>query len=300
MRDGATVGEALVRGRDRLRAFGDDGRFDALRLLEELLGRNAAWLFAHADERLGGDVAARYDAVLSRRATGMPVAYIVGFAGFYGREFAVTPDVLVPRPESEGVVELALASLQAHMARGDEPVRICDVGTGSGILAITLACTLPAARVTASDVSPAALAVARANAERHGVEGRVRFACGDMWEALDPDERYDCIVANLPYVCRGDLKTAPDATAFEPALARDGGWDGLELYRTLLAGAAQRLRPGGTLVMEAGPDTAGPLAALAEASFAPPAAIVVHRDLSLHDRIVAVHTALGGQALRQG
>ncbi len=281
-----TVGDALRHGLAVLVRMGDEGRFDALRLLEETLDRNAAWILAHGDDRLGDENVGRYTRALAMRATGVPVAYIVGSAGFFGRTFAVTRDVLVPRPETEGVVEIARAALADN---GDRPPEICDLGTGSGILAITLACELPLARVTALDISPAALAVARANARAHDIDARVRFLQSDMWTALDAGATYDCIVANLPYVRRADLKAAPDATAFEPALALDGGDDGLDAYRALLTQAPARLRAGGTLVMEAGPDTVPKLATLAEAAFAEPATIEIHRDLALHERIVVVH-----------
>ena len=268
-----------------LAAFGDEGRFDALRLLEELLERNAAWIFAHGDDRLDDARAAQYAAVLATRATGVPVAYIVGSAGFFGRSFAITRDVLVPRPETEGVVELALSALGD--AR-EAPFAICELGTGSGIIAITLARELPNAHVTAVDVSPTAVALAERNARAHEVADRVRFLVSDMWQELAPGLTFDCIVANLPYVKRGDLKVVPDATAFEPVLALDGGADGLDAYRALLVQAPTRLRAGGVLVMEAGPGTVPALATLAEEAFAAPAIIEVHRDLALHERIVVV------------
>lgn len=223
----------------------------------------------------------------------------MGSVGFFGRTFCVTPDVLVPRPESEGVVEMALAALREGLRAAHDAPQICDVGTGSGILAITLACELPTAQVTALDISAAALAVARDNARDHGVLERVRLVCSDVLRELDPTQRFDCIVANLPYVKRVDLKAAPDATAFEPTLALDGGPDGLAAYRVLLATAPAYLRPGASLVLEAGPDTVPALADLAEATFAAPAQIVVHRDLALHERIVVVRAAQGLRA-REG
>ena len=274
-----------MHGREMLAPFGNEGRFDALRLLEELLDCNAAWIFAHGDESIGESKAAHYAAALATRATGVPVAYIVGSAGFFGRIFAVTRDVLVPRPETEGVVELALAALAQRRDGGCE---ICDLGTGSGVIAITLACELPFAKVMALDRSAAALEVARANACALDVAERVEFVASDMWAALAPEMTFDCIVTNLPYVRRGDLKAAPDATSFEPVLALDGGEDGLCCYRALLAQAPARLRAGGVLIMEAGPDTVPALATLAEEAFAAPAIVEVHRDLALHERIVVV------------
>ncbi|MBD5656105.1 MAG: peptide chain release factor N(5)-glutamine methyltransferase, partial [Candidatus Eremiobacteraeota bacterium] len=160
-----TVGEALIAGRERLRAAGDDGRFDALRLLEESLERNAAWIMAHDDDVVTAAAFERYAAALERRARGEPAAYIVGTVGFYGRTYAVNAGVLVPRPDSEHVVTLALEALrERERDRPAVPPRLCDVGTGSGILAITLACEWPTAAVTALDISQAALAVAEGNA----------------------------------------------------------------------------------------------------------------------------------------
>jgi release factor glutamine methyltransferase len=269
-----------------LHADVDDGRFDALRLLEECLERNAAWIVAHGDDALDPAAYECYAAALERRALGEPLAYIFGTAGFYGRTFAVTRDVLVPRPETEQVVALALDALRERGSAAPPP-RLCDVGTGSGILAITLACEWPAAEVTAIDISSQALAVAARNAHAHGVAARVRFLLGDMFGRLAPGERFDCIVANLPYVKSADLGALPEPTAFEPALALDGGGDGLAVYRRLLASARERLTDPGVAMFEAGPDTAGPLAELARAAF-PGCGVTVHRDYAGRERIVEV------------
>lgn len=282
-----TVAEAVAHGRARLAASGDEGRFDALRLLEEILGRNAAWIFAHGDETLEGATSGSYARAIERRAQGEPVAYIVGNAGFFGRTFAVTSDVLVPRPESEMLVELACEALRERALAAP---RICDVGTGSGILAVTLACELTSARVTAIDISPHALAVARANAETFAVASRVRFVAGDIFDRLDEAERFDCIVANLPYVRSADLAPRPSSIAREPMLALDGGPDGLDPYRVLLASAPKRLAPGGTLFLEAGTDTTRALAELAVATFGRAACVHVHRDYAGHPRAVDIRT----------
>lgn len=278
-----TVGDAIARGRERLLAFGDDGRFDALRLLEEMLEREAAWLLGHRDDALDAATLARYDAALARRVAGEPVAYIIGRVGFYGRTFRVTPAVLVPRPETEQLVALALEFLSTRSRAST----VCDVGTGSGVLAITLACESPKAEVTAIDISPSALKVARGNARALGVAERVRFHCGDLLEDARARSMYDLIVANLPYVRTADLRVAPDSTAHEPKLALDGGADGLDAYRRFLARAGAALAATGLLLMEAGPETAEPLARLAAQSFGC-AEIVVHRDYSHHERVVEV------------
>ncbi|GAC1309171.1 MAG: peptide chain release factor N(5)-glutamine methyltransferase [Vulcanimicrobiaceae bacterium] len=280
-----TVGEALACGRAALHASGAAGRFDALRLLEEVARRNAAWIFAHADASLEDDVRVAYRTAVERRVAGEPVAYIVGSAGFYGRTFAVTPDVLIPRPESEMLVELAREALASRaLARP----RICDLGTGSGILAISLACDVPGARVLAVDVSDAALAVARANATAHGTLERIAFEAGDASAVLAGAARFDCVVANLPYVRSADLAPMPPEIAFEPRLALDGGPDGLALYAPLLDCLAEHVEPGGIALFEAGADTTEPLAALARATLGAGACVHIRRDYAGHARVVDV------------
>jgi release factor glutamine methyltransferase len=286
-----TAAEALAQATARLREASPSARLDATRLLADVLRRDAAWIYAHGDHGLSAQEAARFEAAMQRRARGEPLAYIIGRAGFYGREFAVTPDVLVPRPESELLVELALAALRAR--RHDLPApRILDVGTGSGALAVVLALELPAARVSAVDVSSAALEVAARNARAHGVEGRVAFLRSDLDAGLAPGARFDAVVANLPYVPSSALASAPDPTAFEPRLALDGGADGLALYRRLLARASELLAPKGILVMEAAPPTAAPLAALARAAFAGTGGVRIVPDLAGLER--AIVAELGG------
>ncbi len=280
---GPSVGEALRAAGLRLRPVSDSPRADATRLLEAVLERDAAWLLAHADDALAPAAAERYEAALARRALGEPVAYVAGEAGFYGRRFAVTPAVLVPRPETELIVELALPRLRV----ATRPL-FCDVGTGSGILAITLACEVTEARGIAVDASGAALWVARENAAALRVEERVSFLAGDLLEPAEALGPFDCIVANLPYVPTAELETAPDPTSFEPRIALDGGPDGLDLYRRLLARAPAALRPGGAAFFEAGPATCGRLAALAASAFGPAATVAIHRDYAGLERTVAV------------
>ncbi|MBD5606796.1 MAG: peptide chain release factor N(5)-glutamine methyltransferase [Candidatus Eremiobacteraeota bacterium] len=283
-RDGATIAAALAAAIGRLRLRGDEARYDATLLLAAALERDPAWLLAHADDRLDAPSAERFAASVLRRERGEPVPYILGSAGFYGRLFAVDASVLVPRPETEAVVAAALAHMRQSRAAS---ARLCDVGTGSGIIAITLACELPRAHVTAIDVSPEALATARVNARRHDVASRVAFVLGDGLRAAG-EERFVCIVANLPYVRSADVAAAPDPTSFEPRLALDGGPDGLALYRRLLRDAPARLEPGGALIMEAGPDTVPPLVAEAVAAFPPAESVRVERDFAGLERLVIV------------
>jgi len=278
------VGTALAAARDALHER-DGARFDAQLLLGTILGRNSAWLLAHENETLGDAVARRFALALARRAAGEPVAYILGETGFYGRRFEVTAAVLVPRPESELLVTLAVAALRE---RGDPEVRLYDVGTGSGILAVTLAAELRHATLVASDVSPAALVCAKRNARLHAVDGRVHFVLGDLLDAVAAEERFACIVANLPYVRTRDLQPFPDPTAFEPRLALDGGPDGLGPYRRLLARARTALEPAGSLLMEAGPDSAHELAEISRRAFGDGATVSVERDYAALERVVRV------------
>jgi release factor glutamine methyltransferase len=234
---------------------------EARLLLGHLLQRAAAWLEAHRDETLTPADAERFAALVARRAAGEPVAYLLGAREFFGRDFAVTPDVLIPRPETELLVDIAVEKVGAHGT-----VSILDLGTGSGCLAVTLALELPQARVTAVDVSPAALAVARGNAARLGA--RVEFAASDWFAALRP-ARFDLIVANPPYIAAGDPHLAQGDLRFEPAGALTDHADGLAAIRRIVATAPAWLAPGGWLFLEHGYDQAAAVHALfAAAGFA--------------------------------
>ena len=238
-----TLGEAWREASQRIE------RLDARLLLEHVCGCSHADLIAHADRELSPIQAGQFAALVERRAQGEPLAYLVGSAYFCGLEFAVSPDVLIPRPETEVLVEQALAH-----AEGIEVPRVVDMGTGSGIVAIAFARRRPQAEVTAVDVSPAALAVARANAERHAPQ--IRF-CESDWYAALGDERFDLIVSNPPYVVEGDPHLQQNGLPFEPRTAlTDGitGGDGLACIRALIAGAPSHLRPAGWLLIEHGYD----------------------------------------------
>ncbi len=254
-------------------------------LLEYVSGHDRAWLLAHGNDEAPERARTLLDRLVAERTRGVPIAYLTGSAGFYGRRFDVTRDVLVPRPETEHLIELALAFLREC---GPPEPRICDVGTGSGIIAVTLACELPRAHVVAIDVSPAALVVAERNARVHAAGARIAFQRGDLFEAAAYAEPFHCIAANLPYVRNAELKAAPDSTAFEPRVALAGGPDGLALYRRLLARSPGLLAAGGAMFLEAGPDTADALAALAGAAFGVSARVLVHRDYAARERVVEV------------
>ncbi|MGB6194688.1 MAG: peptide chain release factor N(5)-glutamine methyltransferase, partial [Terracidiphilus sp.] len=216
-------------------------------LLLHLIGKNRAWLLAHLDDDFAGCAAIGYEGLLRRRLAGEPIQYIMGEAEFFGLPFRVTSDVLIPRPETEHLVERAIA-----LAERFAGPRIVDIGTGSGAIAVTLAHILSTAQVTAIDLSEAALAVARENAERNGVLSRINFIGGDLLEPVKA-QRFDLVVSNPPYVPARDRVTlSVEVRDYEPTLALFGGEDGLEAYRRLIPAAHTALAPGGCIALEIG------------------------------------------------
>jgi release factor glutamine methyltransferase len=216
-----------------------------------------AWLIAHDSDAPASDQIAAFDRLLTRRLAGEPVAYLTGTREFYGRPFLVSPDVLIPRPETELLVELALA----RMPR-DRAVDVLDLGTGSGCIAITLALERPLARVTAVDRSSGALAVARRNAGR--LDADVEFLASDWFAAL-AGRRFDLIVGNPPYIAAADPHLARGDVRFEPLTALAAGRDGLDDLRRLTAAACVHLKPGGTVLLEHGYDQADAVRTLLQA-----------------------------------
>jgi release factor glutamine methyltransferase len=208
---------------------------------------NLAWLIAHEDEPLAADAAGPFCDLIERRLAGEPIQYITGEAEFYGLPFHVNRDVLIPRPETEHLVETVMA-LAAEFVRP----KIVDVGTGSGAIAVALAHALPFAVITATDISADALAVAKANAARNGVADRVRFFKGDLLEAV-AGEHFDIVISNPPYVPESDHATLDvEVRDYEPAQALFAGEDGLQIYRRLIPAAFGALVPGGFLALEIG------------------------------------------------
>jgi len=267
---------------ERLAAVSVTPALDADLLLCAALGVERAFLLAHLDDELTDNTAAQFAAWLDRAVSGEPIAYILGVRGFYDREFTVTPAVLIPRPETELLLEQALAWAEIHLVR-----LAADIGTGSGALAVTFAAHVPSAQIIAVDISLAALAVARSNAEQHNVAGRVTFLHGDLLEPLiERGLSPDLIMANLPYIPGGDL-TALAVTKHEPRLALDGGPDGLDLIRRLLAQAAKLCQPGALLLLEIGAGQGEAALAAVRAVF-PTAEAAVLADYAGHERIVTV------------
>jgi release factor glutamine methyltransferase len=279
-----TVGRALERAARRLRPTGS-GPADARRLLAFATGWEGAAQMVHRDDLLDDESSAVFEDAVARRERGEPVAYIVGSVGFYGRAFTVTPDVLVPRPESEHVVEAAIAEL---LARPADRRRVADIGTGSGILALTIAHDVPGTVVAATDASAAALRVARGNARALEVHRSVTFFEGDLAAPLTAFAPIDVVIANLPYVPTNDVPQSPDPVSFEPHIAVDGGPDGLDLYRRLVSQLPPLLRSGSVLFFEAAPPTIEALADLVTSAF-PNAHVEIGEDYAGLERFVAAH-----------
>ena len=240
------IGEAIA----RLARVSDQPRQEAEILLGAALGASRAYLMAHPEERiLDCDATDRYEANVTRRAHGEPVAYILGKKEFWSLSLEVGPDVLIPRPETEGLVERALARLAEGSA-----ARVLDVATGSGAIALAIARERPHADVTGTDVSEAAIGVARRNASRHGLD-RVEFRVGP-WFAPVAGQRFDVVVSNPPYIADADPRVERGVRRFEPHGALFAGPTGLEALQVLAAAAPAHLRPGGWLIVEHG-DTQG-------------------------------------------
>ncbi|MGD0930064.1 MAG: peptide chain release factor N(5)-glutamine methyltransferase [Candidatus Korobacteraceae bacterium] len=240
---------ALASAIDRLEAA-DVGspRMNAEVLLMFVLGVNRAYLYAHPERELSVEDGARYDETLAQRATGLPAQYITGHQEFWGLDFVVSPAVLIPRPETEHLVETVL-----ELARGTERPKLVDIGTGSGCVALALAHELKDVEVYAVDVSAEALALARANAARLGLDGRVLFLQSNVLEALAGVHDFDFVVSNPPYVGFGEAdKVQKSVRDFEPRVAVFAGEQGLDVIRRLIEQAHRALKPGGWLALEIG------------------------------------------------
>lgn len=258
----------------------DAARFEAELLLLHALGRDRAWLFAHGSDPVEPAVHDAYAALLARRAAGEPIAYITGRRGFWTLDLRVGPATLIPRAETERLVELALDRLPA-----DTPARVADLGTGSGAIALAIASERPLAQVIATDASAAALEIAQANAREHGL-GQVRFVHGD-WLAPLAGERFDLITSNPPYIEAGDVHLTRGDLRFEPASALASGADGLDDIRRIVAQAPAHLRPGGWLLLEHGFDQGEAVRALLrEAGFDQAR---TEQDLEHRDRVSLGH-----------
>lgn len=275
-----TIRQALRWGRLQVAGNSPTPDLDARLLLQHVLGVSHAYLLAHDDELLTAVQQQQYNAYLQRAARKEPIPYIIGHAPFFGLEFHVSPAVLIPRPETEHLVELAIA-----WARPRDAVQVVDVGTGSGCIAVSLATRLSQAQITAVDISPHALTIARQNAQRHAPD-RIQFLCGSLLSPLS--HTVDLIVANLPYVTDAEWPDLDDGVKlFEPAVALKGGPDGLAIIAELLHQATTRLNPNGLILLEIGWQQGPAARALAQTIF-PQADVQITSDLAGHDRIVKI------------
>ncbi len=283
-----TIRTALQAAEQRLSESSPSPRADALLLLAHVLGVGRSVLQAealtHPEQPLDPRLAARFEALVTRCAAGEPLPYVIGRWAFYHHEFEVTPDVLIPRPETEHLVEAGLAWARDQALDG-AGLTLVDVGTGSGAIAISLAAALPGALVYGLDVSPAALAVARRNAARIGV-ANLHFAAGDLLDALPPLITPDLIAANLPYIPAVELEHLAVARS-EPRLALDGGSDGLTLIRRLLVQCPDRVAERFCLLLEIGAGQGGAVSQVCRGGF-PDARVDVINDYAGHDRVVRI------------
>jgi release factor glutamine methyltransferase len=263
-------------------------------LLLHVIHRERAWLYAHPEELLSADDVSAYLSLIARRANGEPTQHLTGRQEFWSLEFAVTPDVLIPRPETEHVLEVALDRLALRELRAGRPQKttghgflIADIGTGSGCLAIALAKELPEAQIYATDISRAALDIARQNAKRHAVEDRIEFVEEDLARPMPrAPEVFDLFVSNPPYIPRRDAATlAREVREHEPAIALYGGEEGYELYGHLIALAARQLKPGGIFVAELGHDSLSAVQPLLDSKDW--TALGVTKDLAGIPRVIA-------------
>lgn len=282
-----TLKQALERARGILLAHGiDEAHLEIQLLLRQASGISQVQLYLDIDRELDFEEEEGFRRLVERRLSGEPIAYIRGHREFCGLDFSVEPGVLIPRPESELLVEQAI-----RLAEEGAVSTVAEVGTGCGAVAISLALNLPRTKIYATDISASALKVARFNCQKHGVADRVCLLHGDMLHPLP--EPVDIIIANLPYVREAELPQVSSA-GFEPLLALNGGVDGLDKIRQLCQQAGDRLRPGGSLLLEIGQGQAMAVTTLLGRLF-PSAEIEVMPDLSGIERVVRATLAAVGE-----
>ena len=281
----ANIRETIRETQRTLEAVGiPDARLEAEVLVTAVMRMTRQNIFAEQESEVPPPQAAELGQAVAQRLERIPLAYILGYREFYGINVFVTPDALIPRPETEGMVEHTL--FMALMGMETRQLTIADVGTGSGAIAVNLAIHLPAARIYAVDISEAALDVAAYNIRAHAVADRVRLGHGDLLAPLP--EPVDVIVANLPYIPTARLAELPPEVRQEPQLALDGGADGLELVRRLLAQAPARLNSPGVILLELDPEQFPAAEAAARQHF-PEAEISAEQDLTRRDRILVIN-----------
>jgi len=277
---GISIGKALQQGRLRLAACSETPGLDAQRLLVSVTGRPRAWLLSHPEAALDRQQEQSFRQGLERLLEGEALAYVLGEWPFYGRDFAISPHVLIPRPETELLVEAALDYLRVHPSRR----LAADIGAGSGCIGVSLAAEVPDLIVVATEISPVAAKLAYENARRHGVEGRLHLVVGDLLAPIAA--RFDLICANLPYI-PSDRLAILEVARREPRLALDGGRQGVELILRLIPQLAARLTPGGLVLFEIDPGLEGSL--IKEVSRCLPGSQVeIRPDLAGHPRMLLI------------
>ena len=287
-----TVREALVAATTHLTAAGiADAAVDARYLVAHALGLDRAALLRAPERALDDEERHRLADLLARRTAREPISRIIGERAFHGLTLALNADTLDPRPDTETVIEVALALTQQIMPQ-DGPLRILDLGTGTGAIALALLAALPDAEATATDISPLALEIARQNAQRHGLANRIRFVRSHWLEEVR--DRYHLMVSNPPYIPSGEIAAlAPEVARWDPQAALDGGPDGLEAYRAIFADTLRVLEASGFAVFEVGHDQAAAVSAIASKNGLEPAPLnwPLLRDLGGNTRCVAVATS---------
>ena len=264
-------------------------RLDAEVLLAAVLGKDRMYLYVHFDEPLEPAELVRFRSYVKERAAHVPLAYVLGRREFMGLDFCVTRDTLIPRPDTEVLVQCAVDFLRARVKAGADDLRIADIGTGTGAIALSVLHHTEGTRADAVDISPRAAEVARANAARLGLAERLDIHVGDLLAPL-AGQTYDMILSNPPYIPTVDIATLmPEVCRYEPHLALDGGTDGLNIYRRLMADAPTLLKEGGAIAVEVGIDEAAAVAALA---LAHPRIVrtETRKDLAGIERVVVGYT----------
>lgn len=264
---------------------GETSLLDAQVLLSHITGKSRTWLLTHPEFTLSPGQESALEHALEKLASGMPLPYVLGHWHFFGMEFTISEDVLIPRPETELLVETALEYTRAHPKN---EFQILDVGTGSGIIPVSLAVHIPHAYFVAVDISAAALQISATNARQHGVDERIQFVQSDLLSGDIPPGRFDIICANLPYIPRETLETL-EVYQHEPTLALDGGADGLDLIRKLIEQLAELNQTDNLLLFEIEQSQGRTASILAEQYF-PDAEIKIKRDLAGYDRLLVIHT----------
>jgi release factor glutamine methyltransferase len=275
-----TIRDVLNEAKERIAPVTSSASLDAQLLLAHVLGESRAHVIAHPEKPLAPEQVEHYKALIDRRADHEPVAYILGWRAFYDREFIVTPAVLIPRPETEHLLELAL-----NFAGENPTLAAVDCGTGSGALAVTFAANIPAASVYATDISPDALEIAQQNAQKHGTE--IAFFQGDLLAPLvERNIRVDLVMANLPYIATGELASL-EVARHEPCLALDGGPDGLDLVRRLLEQIPAVCNPGALILLEIGAEQGKAVRQIARETLSPRSVDIIW-DYAELDRVVLI------------